>query len=47
MVIANTPLVKYYDMLIDTPVAVQVGALKIDHRGFIPEFSVFATNPWE
>ncbi|MEM7049864.1 MAG: SDR family oxidoreductase [Acidobacteriota bacterium] len=23
-----------------------VGALKIDHRGFIPEFSVFATNPF-
>ena len=23
-----------------------VGALKIDDRGFIPEFSVFATNPW-
>jgi 3-oxoacyl-[acyl-carrier protein] reductase len=24
-----------------------VGALQIDDRGFIPEFSVFATNPWE
>ena len=24
-----------------------VGALKIDNRGFIPEFSVFATNPFE
>jgi len=24
-----------------------VGALEIDDRGFIPEFSVFATNPWE
>jgi 3-oxoacyl-[acyl-carrier protein] reductase len=23
-----------------------VGALKVDHRGFIPEFSVFATNPF-
>ena len=23
-----------------------VGALRIDHRGFIPEFSVFATNPF-
>jgi 3-oxoacyl-[acyl-carrier protein] reductase len=23
-----------------------VGALKIEHRGFIPEFSVFATNPF-
>lgn len=23
-----------------------VGALKIDHRGFVPEFSVFATNPF-
>ncbi|MDH4046040.1 MAG: SDR family NAD(P)-dependent oxidoreductase [Gemmatimonadota bacterium] len=23
-----------------------IGALKIDHRGFIPEFSVFATNPF-
>jgi 3-oxoacyl-[acyl-carrier protein] reductase len=23
-----------------------VGALAIDDRGFIPEFSVFATNPW-
>jgi 3-oxoacyl-[acyl-carrier protein] reductase len=23
-----------------------VGALKIDDRGFIPEFSVFATNPF-
>ena len=23
-----------------------VGALKIDRRGFIPEFSVFATNPF-
>lgn len=23
-----------------------VGALSIDHRGFIPEFSVFATNPF-
>ena len=23
-----------------------VGALEIDDRGFIPEFSVFATNPW-
>jgi len=23
-----------------------VGALRIDDRGFIPEFSVFATNPW-
>ena len=24
-----------------------VGALKVDSRGFIPEFSVFATNPFE
>ncbi|MEN8151946.1 MAG: SDR family oxidoreductase [Planctomycetota bacterium] len=24
-----------------------VGALEIDDRGFIPEFSVWATNPWE
>jgi 3-oxoacyl-[acyl-carrier protein] reductase len=23
-----------------------VGALKVDSRGFIPEFSVFATNPF-
>ena len=23
-----------------------VGALRIDHRGFVPEFSVFATNPF-
>jgi len=23
-----------------------IGALKVDHRGFIPEFSVFATNPF-
>jgi len=23
-----------------------IGALRIDHRGFIPEFSVFATNPF-
>jgi len=23
-----------------------VGALKLDDRGFIPEFSVFATNPF-
>jgi 3-oxoacyl-[acyl-carrier protein] reductase len=23
-----------------------VGALEIDHRGFVPEFSVFATNPF-
>jgi len=23
-----------------------VGALKIDDRGFIPEFAVFATNPF-
>ena len=23
-----------------------VGALEIDDRGFIPEFSVFATNPF-
>ena len=23
-----------------------VGALKVDDRGFIPEFSVFATNPF-
>jgi len=23
-----------------------IGALKIDHRGFVPEFSVFATNPF-
>jgi len=23
-----------------------VGALKVDNRGFIPEFSVFATNPF-
>ncbi len=23
-----------------------MGALKIDHRGFIPEFAVFATNPF-
>ena len=23
-----------------------LGALKIDSRGFIPEFSVFATNPF-
>jgi len=23
-----------------------VGALEMDDRGFIPEFSVFATNPW-
>lgn len=23
-----------------------VGALEIDERGFIPEFAVFATNPW-
>jgi 3-oxoacyl-[acyl-carrier protein] reductase len=22
------------------------GALKVDHRGFVPEFSVFATNPF-
>jgi 3-oxoacyl-[acyl-carrier protein] reductase len=27
--------------------AAVVGALEIDDRGFIPEFSVFATNPWE
>jgi 3-oxoacyl-[acyl-carrier protein] reductase len=26
--------------------AAVVGALEIDDRGFIPEFSVFATNPW-
>ena len=24
-----------------------VGALAMDDRGFIPEFSVWATNPWE
>jgi 3-oxoacyl-[acyl-carrier protein] reductase len=24
-----------------------VGALRIDNRGFIPEFAVFATNPFE
>ena len=24
-----------------------IGALKVDNRGFIPEFSVFATNPFE
>jgi NhaA family Na+:H+ antiporter len=29
MVIANTPLNTYYQLLIDTPVAVQVGALKL------------------
>jgi 3-oxoacyl-[acyl-carrier protein] reductase len=23
-----------------------LGALKVDSRGFIPEFSVFATNPF-
>ena len=23
-----------------------IGALKIDNRGFVPEFSVFATNPF-
>jgi 3-oxoacyl-[acyl-carrier protein] reductase len=23
-----------------------VGALKIDNRGFVPEFAVFATNPF-
>lgn len=23
-----------------------VGALQLDRRGFVPEFSVFATNPW-
>jgi len=23
-----------------------IGALEIDDRGFIPEFAVFATNPW-
>jgi len=23
-----------------------IGALKVDSRGFIPEFSVFATNPF-
>jgi len=23
-----------------------IGALRVDHRGFIPEFSVFATNPF-
>jgi len=23
-----------------------IGALKVDNRGFIPEFSVFATNPF-
>jgi 3-oxoacyl-[acyl-carrier protein] reductase len=23
-----------------------LGALKVDHRGFVPEFSVFATNPF-
>ncbi len=23
-----------------------IGALKVDHRGFVPEFSVFATNPF-
>jgi 3-oxoacyl-[acyl-carrier protein] reductase len=23
-----------------------VGALEIDDRGFVPEFSVWATNPW-
>ena len=23
-----------------------IGALKVDDRGFIPEFSVFATNPF-
>ena len=23
-----------------------VGALKVDSRGFVPEFSVFATNPF-
>ena len=29
MILANTPLASYYQLLIDTPVAVQVGALKI------------------
>ena len=29
LVAANTPLHRYYDMLIETPVAVQIGALKI------------------
>ena len=23
-----------------------IGALKVDSRGFVPEFSVFATNPF-
>jgi 3-oxoacyl-[acyl-carrier protein] reductase len=23
-----------------------IGALRVDHRGFVPEFSVFATNPF-
>lgn len=30
IILANTPLSTYYNLLIDTPVAVQVGALKID-----------------
>lgn len=30
LVIANSPLVGYYDTLIDTPVAVQIGALEIN-----------------
>jgi NhaA family Na+:H+ antiporter len=29
MVLANSPLVSFYNLLIDTPVAVQVGALKL------------------
>lgn len=30
LLVANTPLAEYYDALLDTPVAVQVGALAID-----------------
>ena len=29
IVVANSPLSPYYDMLIDTPVAVKIGALEI------------------
>ena len=27
--------------------AALVGVLEVDDRGFVPEFSVFATNPFE
>ena len=29
LVLANTPLARYYDLLLSTPVAVQIGALEI------------------